>query len=697
MSLAVICPRDNVAAILSDDRKSVSIINRNCKDATEIGVAEFCQRHTEGALVEAQSPQDALELLSKSRRQVTALDFTLILLDGNLDIALVRTLVALDLEDLLQDASVARSVLDIVLAEPLPPSADVAGALSATVNTPESKALVQQIVSLQERVKLVSNAWLMSRRDPLIEIGTAHRVRGAFVRHGVFRRLVTEGDTQSKVESISGQLVFEVKGSCDPRVLRNFVSEYKLNLPKGTKRSIVDLVELDSNAIEARGKAKNESAPASAHETLYLRDHAQNRVDAIVERFRKGDDVQGGRFLDDLVADQSREKSNLNPLVRSISNVAKQVLGCGRPDLSMQVLQRAFDYQDGIDSVVYVQIGDIYRRLSKFDQAQQCYQKALTMLDTGGDEGDIRRKLIQVSVGKGDYEIALQAYRDSAYLADSAIAQCHIGALHRHLGNLNDARTAYRRGLAMTKKCTQAMIGLAEVKKQSGDRHGALCEYNQVIRKYRDELDWGSNRIFRLGGSFLYQLTRQFPSAIREYSSLVEDFPRDCDSHFQFGKLLLILGESGKAQEHLSFGMSQNTDDISRELFRIAFGDVYSASVASVDKSSPTQDRIVLPQFEGLFGCKLAYEALRNEDYEGACTAIQRVKFVDRLHKDFGFVLSVHAKRRLGIALDGAASQGVGRLKKRGYPILKSAVLEIEKSNFDDALEHERLMFQMVA
>lgn len=92
-----------------------------------------------------------------------ALDCVLYLLDGSLKPE-TRDVVAMEFEELAIWPEIVQRVEAVLLARPLPPSADVAGAIAACVRTKacQSLKLLHEWHSVQGTVKNVRDAWLLN-------------------------------------------------------------------------------------------------------------------------------------------------------------------------------------------------------------------------------------------------------------------------------------------------------------------------------------------------------------------------------------------------------------------------------------------------------------------------------------------------------------------------------------------------------
>ena len=118
----LISPSSNVAAFLSHDRLTVSILN-DFGVNKEIPIGRFIQMYPDFSVVNVATEEDAKNELARRSENAMCLDMFLFLFDAELPIDIPRE-ISEELEPLLETVDNQHYALDILLSKPLPKSAD---------------------------------------------------------------------------------------------------------------------------------------------------------------------------------------------------------------------------------------------------------------------------------------------------------------------------------------------------------------------------------------------------------------------------------------------------------------------------------------------------------------------------------------------------------------------------------------------
>lgn len=228
----IICPRDNLVGFVQEGDATIVLRNPSTGARITIPLASVLSQHPDCSVVIADSEDDGAEKLAKARERSVTFDFALMLFDKDLPISVRKNAVEVLSEQLYKSEN-RNYLLDIVLATPLPATADVDGALEATTDSKLVFDLVKLIKDSAPRAKLASDAWLATRSHHLIGPGDQERVHSSFIGAGVFRCMVEEGKTQAGVEIILEKFVVLLRNVVDARIIRDFANEYKRTLPLG--------------------------------------------------------------------------------------------------------------------------------------------------------------------------------------------------------------------------------------------------------------------------------------------------------------------------------------------------------------------------------------------------------------------------------------------------------------------------------
>lgn len=662
-------------------------------EATETIASAAAQcRFPDSQWVQTDSVDTAFNELTDATRKCQTLDFTLMLFDGDLSID-VRGLAAKELDELLQVDANRNYVLDILLAAPLHPAADVAGALKVAGDGNLSGKLIAVIVDGQPQATLLFDAWLSLLSHEMVKREERDRLNAALVRFGIYRRLATEGTTQIDVERLVGSLVMQpgLSEACDPRVLRAFVSEYKLTLPKGHRAKPPLSDQREPMKVEEDERSNpSDWVTVKKGRAEDLAEWASKQVDVAAGYFKIDRDDFGRKVWRQLVDAQTRGDADHKHVVKSLCNLSKQCTIMGRNELALEVLTEAFGFEKGIDAVAYVQLADEFVRHNESEKAASCYTKAQSLESDPERSQQIRRKSIRILSSKGQYEIAIDEHFATPRFSERADVLTDIGTLKRKLGDLRAARGYFWHAIEKDPGRHQAFVGLAESKRQSGKLHDALASYNSILRAF-PEMDDGSEKIYRLAQCSLFRMTHQLERSRDELSRLFSKFHHDSQVKGQYGRMLVMTGLRKQGEKLLGEIDTATSLSLADELFALAMNQDLPA------RHNTKKIADYLPEDRGLASCRQAFDMILNEAFEDAWRLTSAATHVDKLHQDFCFVLGYHAKKRLDPNFSYKALQPLARIAKRGYRELKASMIAIADERFDVAVQCEREMCLLVA
>jgi tetratricopeptide (TPR) repeat protein len=648
-------------------------------------VGSFVSRNRDAVCVECVNPAVLTDVVGALQEKTTALDFWLMLFDPEIRDE-TKKRIAAELEELFLDESVYTHVQDIVYSVPLSSSASIRfvqeNALGSRVKT-----FANELVAAQPRVVGLFAVWAGMKSEPLVASIGHRELTGRLIRRSFFRKVVTQGKTQADVDQLIGSLAFELATVCNARLVSKALSEYKHTLPLGERKKHSTIV--DSDRYEGDDKTPLNPIRATRPNVLGLFQQAEREVAAIAGLYAEGKDPQAAQFLEELIVRQSAGKSEF--VVKSLCNIASRISTSGRRDISLQLLRRAIEQPDGLDVILYMQIGNEFRSIREFEKALECYQKA-KLLDDGSKADGIRDEIIRVSVAKGEYDLALTQYNEIKDIQEWPSTLSSLGTLHRKMGNLRSARECY---WSVLNRCNGfndlADAGLAEATKQSGNPHRAIQQYLAIFKHYGNVLEPLSVRVYTLAISQLFKITQQYAMASDRLNGLLDDYPLDHDVHFQLAKVYLLSGQNNLAAKHAQLAKVPDLSGIAAELFRFAMSKSSAIGVLGNQFDGPSTVSIsaYLPEERGLAGCRNAVAAIVDKQYDKALDTLSKLHFVDKIHKDFSSVLRFHANRGLDSAYDFRKDESVCRILKRGFLPLRQTARSIADARFDNALQQE--------
>jgi len=699
MTTALLCPRDELVGLLSEDGRRVELRGLDSTlPTTKLPTALVHSRFPDSQWIKASNTDEAMTRLSEASQKCQSFDFTLMLFDVGLSCE-TRKVAAEELDELLAIEANREYVLDIILSRPLHQLADCTGALSVASTCSRAKKFVQEIVDAQPQAERLFKAWLTLRSHPLVSEDHLDKINVALIDCGVYRRLAVNGKTQADAEALAGSLVMQpgLTQVCNARVLRDFISEYKSTFAPGSKSRqdlAADAEEIGETETQSNYGLRTTPRAGTAED---LAEWASKQVNAGADHFRQDRDDLGRKFWRELVEAQTQDSGTHRHVVKSLCNLSNQCATMGRTELAMEVLTEAFSFEKGIDAVAYVQLGDEFYRIGQNEKASSCYRKAEGLESDFERSQQIRRKLIRTFSASGQYDEAIAAHRATPDFNNRSDVLTDLGTLKRKLGELHDARDYFWRAIELDNTRYQAYAGLAEAKRQSGKLHEALEAYNFILKPDNFQgMDVGANKVYRLAQCSLYRLTHQFDRSRAELQKLYSAFKHDVDVKSQYARLLILMGDRAQGGRILSEIDMSRSHSIADELYIIAMKINPSGNNGNVGTSNK-QINDYLPEDRGLASCKKAMDAILNEAFEDAWRLMSSATFVDRLHRDFGLVLGYHARKRIDPQFGFKSSQPLARLAKRGYRELRRSVIAISEERFDEAIDHERQMCLLLA
>ena len=691
--VALISPRDGFAGLLTHDRDKVSLLAPPAQVGRTIPVCNYISRFPDTTAVRVSDPQEALQYLSDHQDRSLALDFALLLLDREVSVE-TRLKIAHELDELLSAKDCIEYVLDIVLAQPLPDSADCRGAEEIANSFIRVRSFVRSVLHSQTRVAAAYAAWLEMRGNPIVARVGATDVYGALIRFGVFRRLVLEGTTRASVNSIKASIIMNagLTRFCDARILVEIIGKYASTLPEGcgVERPVAASSGRQS-PFQEPSRVRDHLKPRLNPTSDSRRASAESQVVRIADLFGQGSDSAAEQFLTELIQLQGANRADHPHLVKSLCNIASRTLVRGRRDVAIRCLTEASKYPEGYDAKMYLQIGNLLRTLNQCDHALDCYDKA-AVFDRGEMADAISLERIRTLVAKGQYVDAERQYRQLPELQYRPDALCSLGTLYRRMGNVRDARREYERVLELDPSSHAARAGLAEANKQTGRHDKAIKRYTAILDECRD-LDEACAKIYRSALAFLYRLTHRYERAQCLLAELHAEFPRDGEIHLQLAKLYMLAGDRDRAREHVRQAHGPETDSVAARLYFAAIGEPPRDFRRP---ENPFAD-VDLPENQGLVNCERALRAIEDHSYELAKRLAQGACYVDRLHADFGAVLEYHAQKRLDRYFSYKSNQVLCRIAKRGYAELRQSVRAIATDDYATAEESERRFCLLVA
>ena len=223
--LAICSSLDSHAGWVNVEDLTVSTLGTAVVSSREYSAAEYLVRHTDAFVFEANDDSEVHSKLASSRDNMFSLEFTLALFDESLP-SDVRKQVAESLEVKLANDANRIYVLDIVLASPLPSTADIDSAIAMVSSYSRVTAMMDVIAECQPRVSRLCEHWKAMRRDAMVAQSGFVATTGVLIKFGVFRLLATEAKTKCKLEDLKPKLLLDpqIRSLCDARILNKLLN-----------------------------------------------------------------------------------------------------------------------------------------------------------------------------------------------------------------------------------------------------------------------------------------------------------------------------------------------------------------------------------------------------------------------------------------------------------------------------------------
>lgn len=680
--VVAICPKTTVANL---SESSTVVVN-----GRSVLIGDYLARYPASEFVHTDSELARAERLRESIDRTTSLDFCLILLDSDYSLELKKK-VAAELDELLSNRSNLDYVLDILLSQSLPKNIDLQSLKKSIQSVGKVSGLLDLLDEATDRVDFALQAWSSVCFHPMVKKQDLDVLRGRFIASGIWRRAVVDLWSQSLVEENEGELILSSSSIIDPRIVKAFLSDFKSHLPTGTasRPNEVPIVESvsDQGFVDQFHERRTPVARFNANAE---QDRAVREVEAIARLFTDGKDEQAYEYLESLI-DRQSSQLNHSYLVKSLCNIATQCVTGGRSDAASECLRRAAEYHNGVDARLFVQMGNLFKELRRFEEATNCFRRAMTLASGRNAHELIMREFARLKASQGNYREALDVLDQLSDAALSPETQTSRATILRKMGLWRSARKIYE-AVWSQYETHQSFAGLAEVNRQTGRWNKAIRKYDWILNTL--DVDERSRKIYLLAQSSLYKVSGNFPESKGILDSLYVKFSNDPSVELALAKVLRLQGETNRADYLFSKARDRMhfTEQLAARLYETAL----IPKSQDVNSRSPLKD--VMPEYASLSFCdallrKIISGHLDEIDLDSLPTSTDTYK----LHSDFKSVLSYHARIALGVETNPKGDATVNRIRKRGVFELKSAVLALDRRDLTTATAMEQSMCLKIA
>ncbi|HQX52684.1 MAG TPA: tetratricopeptide repeat protein [Planctomycetaceae bacterium] len=422
-----------------------------------------------------------------------ALDCVLYLLDGSLQPA-TRDAVALEFEELAIWPEIVEQVESVLLACPLPASADIAGAIDACTRTESHAAaeLFRQWQSLQPTVSAIFDAWL---QIPIGRFGnTEQRIvaHGHFIKHDIFPVIARTELEVSRLTTVQFGLASNTKLKLDVPGAVGIINDW-LRLLRGSQREF-EFAEV-ADDLDAASAEKDEGTPKKRRSID--RGRVKANVDGtkrlIVEALRANHTDRAMALTQELISYQLGNDGK-RLIGKSLCDLAMEAQQLGNDTLQLwfttEAVQRVPD-----DGWAWAQHGKSLLNVGQFSKADAAFQNSIDFGD-GETTPVAKNGRAEILKAQGDLKGALAAF-DSVIQShpENVVAKNGRAEVLKAQGDLKGALAAFDSVIQSHPENVVAKTGRAEVLKAKDDLHEALAAFDCIIADHPENLVAKTGRI----------------------------------------------------------------------------------------------------------------------------------------------------------------------------------------------------------
>jgi len=466
-----------------------------------------------------------------------ALDLALISLDPELPTD-IRIEAVEDLEVLLTDEFVEKSLESVLYGRPLPEAADINGAIECCnkAKVARAKASLKRLKDHQPSISEVSKAWdavptnLFGGREQRTEF------QQTAVTAGLFRALALTRETQATIG------LFFVNAGLNTSIQR--LPNYRdilqrWSAPFREPTHILNIKHEEED--ESRGKTLSQKGRGGRRKGIdraaVLR-NVESQKKLIIDAMERRDLVRVRNFLKELVEYQLQSGEPIFA-AKSLCDLAAEAKALGMFELQVELTEQSTRVKPN-DAWSWRQHADALLSAGQPAEALRAYEQA----DAFGGGAVAKNGLAETLKALGRLNDALEAY-------DTAIATYPWNVVVRNgradtlkaLGRLNDALEAYDAVIATYPESVVARSGRAETLKALGRLNDALEAYDAVIATYPDDV------VARSGRADTLKALGRLNDALEAYNTVIATYPENVVARSGRADTLKALGRLNDALE----------------------------------------------------------------------------------------------------------------------------------------------------
>ena len=461
-------------------------------------------------------------------------------IDPSLDDALRQELSS-ELDHLLTDSSVQKSLVDRLHSVPVQADADLAGAIGHARSMSASR-VVDLLVSLAAdlpRINDAQHAWDAFADDEFREAHDAETARQWFTATGGFHQLVEALRLRSSAAFNRWMLgvVRSASGGWRSTPAKGLKTLLQVaGISGGSPESVpLELADFEHTELSAQPSRRKQLRRLAATEILA---RINSQIEALMRRLEMGDDATAERYRNQLVEFQ-QENSNPDQIAKSLCTIATRAVAIGATRFAEQSLWHALKICPD-DAWTWSQLSALLRRAGRLSEANDAARVG-ELLGTGADS---IAHVAEVLKAQGRYAESLAAYDEAiARFPDNSIVQNGRAEVLKAAGRYSEALRAYGAVCERFPDDVFAWNGRAEVLKTQGRYAEALIAYEQILRRFPDDVvAWhGRAEVLKAQG--------RYAEALVAYEETQQRFPDDV---FAWNGRADVLKAEGRFDEALA-------------------------------------------------------------------------------------------------------------------------------------------------
>ncbi len=295
-----------------------------------------------------------------------------------------------------------------------------------------------------------------------------------------------------------------------------------------------------------------EKQEGADHETY---ERVKKQINAIAKEVSEGSDTLAGKWLRQLVEEQTSVAGGEEFAVKSLCNIAQICADMFRNDFEIICLEMALELKP-FDEWALIQHGDHLKRGGN-------YEEALKVLDQARRYGEsvvAISSIADVYSEQGDYEKAISVYKTIPAWSETPAVLTGIADNLRKMGRMDESISTYeqlnqraRQGLPGYEFSeSRAQAGLAEVAKRQGRFEDALRIYEGILQ--HESPDIQDKPFYRLGLCNVLTLMGYFKRAYSVVDNVIVDYPFAREARFMRAAILGLIGRETRGLEDVPEG-----------------------------------------------------------------------------------------------------------------------------------------------